>query len=203
MFYKKFLTLCSNKGISPAAAARDMKLSNSATTHWSKGTKPTKNTVFKVANYFGVPLNYLLDDTQPIVDVAELHPDDEQQEEQEREYEAGEFRFDRFVELCKQYGKKQSYLYELVGKPAKSGCNLKRTKKVEPEILEVWARELKTSVAYLNGETDDPTPEQKEKPTTPKSDELDEKALIEECAGLSKEQLEEVRKYIAYLKVRG
>lgn len=70
----------------------------------------------------------------------------------------GTFQFDRFYDLCKKYGVKQTHLYRLVGIPDKAGSNLRRTKNVKPEILEVWAKELNTSVAYLNGETDDPSP---------------------------------------------
>lgn len=91
----------------------------------------------------------------------------------------GTFQYDRFYDLCKKQGKMQSHLYDLVGLPSKAGSNLKRTKKVRPEILEVWAAELNTSAAYLNGETDDPSPvpapaapEQKEKPTVTNDDGL-------------------------------
>ena len=41
------------------------------------------------------------------------------------------FQFERFVHLCKQQGKMQSHLYDLVGLPSKAGSNLKRTKKGE------------------------------------------------------------------------
>ena len=48
----------------------------------------------------------------------------------------GTFQYDRFYDLCKKQGKMQSHLYDLVGLPSKAGSNLKRTKKVRPEILE-------------------------------------------------------------------
>lgn len=72
--------------------------------------------------------------------------------------EYGTFQYDRFYALCKQQGKTQSHLYDLVGLPSKAGSNLRRTKNVKPEILEVWAKELHTTAAYLNGETDDSSP---------------------------------------------
>lgn len=112
--------------------------------------------------------------------------------------EYGTFQYDRFYELCKQQGKMQSHLYDLVGLPSKAGSNLKRTKKVKPEILEVWAAELNTSAAYLNGETDDPSPvlapaapEQKEK--APQSD-VDR--LME---GLNAESIRKLREYAELL----
>lgn len=91
----------------------------------------------------------------------------------------GSFQFDRFYALCQKSGKTQAHLYKMVGMPDKAGSNLRRTKNVKPEILEVWAKELNTSAAYLNGETDDSSPvpapaapEQKEKPTPSEESEL-------------------------------
>ena len=43
-------------------------------------------------------------------------------------------------------------------------------------------------------------PEQKEKPAPQMENGLD--ALLKECEGLSKDELEEARRYIAYLKVK-
>lgn len=43
-------------------------------------------------------------------------------------------------------------------------------------------------------------PEQKEKPAPGEGSGLD--ALLKECEGLSKDELEEARRYIAYLKVK-
>ena len=115
--------------------------------------------------------------------------------------EYGVFQYDRFLALCKSQGKKQSHLYELVGLPPKAGSNLKRTKKVKPEILEVWAAELNTSVAYLNGETDDPTPvpnaedpaEQKENAPQSEADRLTE--------GLNDESIKKLYEYAKLLKL--
>lgn len=115
--------------------------------------------------------------------------------------EYGTFQYDRFYDLCKQQGKMQSHLYDLVGLPSKAGSNLKRTKKVRPEILEVWAAELNTSAAYLNGETDDPSPvlapaepEQKEKPNALYGIELEKlsparRALLEALDGMTEENI--------------
>ena len=115
--------------------------------------------------------------------------------------EYGIFQYERFYDLCKQTGKKQAHLYELVGLPSKAGSNLRRTKKVKPEILEVWAKELNTSVAYLNGETDDPSPapfatapEQKEKAPQSAAERLTE--------GLDEESLKKLLEYAEFLKSR-
>lgn len=95
----------------------------------------------------------------------------------------------------------QSHLYELVGLPSKAGSNLRRTKNVKPEILEVWAKELHTTAAYLNGETDDSSPvpapaapEQKEKPNALDGIELEKlsparRALLEALDGMTEENI--------------
>lgn len=63
MFYDKFVELCKARGMSPAAVARDIGLSNSSTTTWKHGAIPKGKTLQKVAEYFGVSVDYLLVDT--------------------------------------------------------------------------------------------------------------------------------------------
>lgn len=173
MFYDRFLELCRKKNVSPAAAAREMGFSNATTTQWSHGSIPSKASLSKISTYFDVSTEYLKTGIGTAATSETHSPDDS------ATIEPDTFQFERFVHLCKQQGKKQSHLYDLVGLPSKAGSNLKRTKKVKPEILEVWAAELNTSAAYLYGETDDPSPvpapaapEQKEKPTPSEKSEL-------------------------------
>lgn len=113
----------------------------------------------------------------------------------------GSFQFDRFYALCQKSGKTQAHLYKMVGMPDKAGSNLRRTKNVKPEILEVWAKELHTTAAYLNGETDDSSPvpapaapEQKEKPNALDGIELEKlsparRALLESLDGMTEENI--------------
>lgn len=195
MFYDRFLDLCRQKGVSPAAAAREMGFSNATTTQWSHGSLPSKASISKISSYFNVSAEYLKtgydnesSNERYVFDDSDL-------------IEPGTFQFVRFVNLCKQQGKMQSHLYDLVGLPSKAGSNLKRTKKVNPEILEVWAAELNTSAAYLNGETDDPSPvlapaalEQKEKPNAIDGIELEKlsparRALLEALDGMTEENI--------------
>ena len=192
MFYDRFLELCRQKGVSPAAAAREMGFSNATTTQWSHGSIPSKASLSKISTYFDVSTEYLKTGIGTAA-TSETHSPDNS-----APIEPDTFQFERFVHLCKQQGKMQSHLYDLVGLPSKAGSNLRRTKKVKPEILEVWATELNTSVAYLNGETDDPSPvpapaapEQKEK--APQSD-VDR--LME---GLNAESIRKLREYAELL----
>lgn len=62
MFFDKFNALCQQKGISCKKAAEEIGLSNSITTKWKKvGTIPDGATLVKIASFFGVSVDYLLD----------------------------------------------------------------------------------------------------------------------------------------------
>lgn len=60
MFYTNFVRLCNKNGISPSAAAEGMGFQRSVITRWSQGTTPRRATLEKVATYFGVTTDYLL-----------------------------------------------------------------------------------------------------------------------------------------------
>ena len=60
MFYTNFVKLCNRKGIAPTAAAAKMGFQRSVATRWSKGAEPRRATLEKVADYFGVSVDYLL-----------------------------------------------------------------------------------------------------------------------------------------------
>ena len=61
MFYDVFKALCDAKGVRPKRAVLEMGLSNSFATRWKKtGGNPNGETLQKVADYFGVSVDYLL-----------------------------------------------------------------------------------------------------------------------------------------------
>lgn len=60
MFFERVTELCQKKGISLSAAAKEIGLSNSAITYWKRGAVPKSSTVQKLADYFGVTVDYLL-----------------------------------------------------------------------------------------------------------------------------------------------
>jgi transcriptional regulator with XRE-family HTH domain len=65
VFYDVYYLLCKNKGVSPTRAALEIGLSKSHPTAWKKrGITPNSDTLKKVANYFGVSVDYLLGDDQ-------------------------------------------------------------------------------------------------------------------------------------------
>lgn len=60
-FYNNLEELCKKKKITLAALARELGLSNSATTYWKRGSIPKYETLKKIADYFEVEVEKLLD----------------------------------------------------------------------------------------------------------------------------------------------
>ena len=60
MFFVRVTELCKRKGISLSTAAREIGLSNSAITYWKRGSVPKASTVWKLADFFGVTVDYLI-----------------------------------------------------------------------------------------------------------------------------------------------
>lgn len=58
-FYDCLIDLCKKKGTTPASVARDIGLSNSATTYWKRGSVPKYETLKKLADYFGISVDEL------------------------------------------------------------------------------------------------------------------------------------------------
>lgn len=64
MFYENFIKLCAQKGESPNAVANKLGLSTGTVTWWKKGRIPRNPLLYKLADYFGVTVEYLLRDNQ-------------------------------------------------------------------------------------------------------------------------------------------
>lgn len=91
-----------------------------------------------------------------------------------------------FSFVCGQIGKSRGYLAEI----------LAGERDIPEKMLDPVANALGVTVTELKGEA----PEQKEKPSTPEGDGLD--ALYKECEGLDKDEVEEARRFVAYLKAK-
>ena len=60
-FVERINTLLKQKKISKAEFYKDLNLSNNATTSWGKKNQiPNAETVYKIANYLGVSMEYLI-----------------------------------------------------------------------------------------------------------------------------------------------
>lgn len=62
MFWENFSNLCNKNNISPNGLAKILSISSGSITSWKQGRVPHHNTLLKIANYFGVSVDYLLDD---------------------------------------------------------------------------------------------------------------------------------------------
>ncbi len=60
MFYDQFVKLCKARGVSPSAVMVSIGLNKSNATFWKKGSIPKGETLQKLAEYFGVSVDYLL-----------------------------------------------------------------------------------------------------------------------------------------------
>lgn len=65
MFYDLFCELCQKKGVSPTRATVEIGLSRTIGTKWkTTGATPQGETLSKIADYFGVSVDYLLGNDQ-------------------------------------------------------------------------------------------------------------------------------------------
>lgn len=63
MFFNRFKELCDERGISVYRACTDIGLNRSAVAKWKNGGRPNGTTAAKLAEYFGVTTDYLLEQT--------------------------------------------------------------------------------------------------------------------------------------------
>lgn len=73
MFKEKFIRLCNERKIAPTAVCKEVGLSNAAYTGWNEDSVPRQATLLKIADYFGVTVDYLLgkeDEKKPAEEAA-------------------------------------------------------------------------------------------------------------------------------------
>ena len=59
-FYKNYVRLCAEKGVSASAAAESVGLSRTSPNGWKSGKNPSDTTLAKLAAYFGVNVDDLI-----------------------------------------------------------------------------------------------------------------------------------------------
>lgn len=74
MFWDIFVELCEKNEKKPTPVLKDLGLSSGTATFWKKGKIPHDTTLLKIANYFGVSVDYLLgkEEKEKPTDVGEL-----------------------------------------------------------------------------------------------------------------------------------
>ncbi len=60
MFWTQYQALCQKAGKSPNGVAKELGLSSGTVTFWKNGKIPKSDTLKKIADYFGVTVDYLL-----------------------------------------------------------------------------------------------------------------------------------------------
>lgn len=64
MFYDRFIELCRKSGVKPTPLVMQMGLSSSNVSQWKKGSTPRPEVLKRLADYFNVSVEYLLESDQ-------------------------------------------------------------------------------------------------------------------------------------------
>ena len=72
MFYFNYVDLCNSINKSPSAVAEELGLKRSAVTRWSDGSVPRQATLQKIATYFGVTVDELMNGEQKEKDPTQM-----------------------------------------------------------------------------------------------------------------------------------
>jgi repressor LexA len=72
MFWKNFLGLCEKNGKSPNYVAKDLGIASGTITNWKKGSEPQPIKLKKIADYFGVSVEYLRGEPERQPDGSEV-----------------------------------------------------------------------------------------------------------------------------------
>lgn len=72
MFKKIFIDLCNGRKESPSAVCMKLGLSNAAFSKWTDESIPRRATLQRIADYFGVSVNYLLGNEQSMPSIAAI-----------------------------------------------------------------------------------------------------------------------------------
>lgn len=77
MFFDTFKKLCDDKGVTPTKASNEIGFSKGSVSYWKKkwqqgiDSKPDSYTAAKIADYFGVSVDYLLGRTDDPIDYSD------------------------------------------------------------------------------------------------------------------------------------
>ena len=64
MFWDRYFALCHSVGKTPNRVGKELGVSSGTITFWKKGKVPHHGTLLKIADYFGVTVDYLLGQNQ-------------------------------------------------------------------------------------------------------------------------------------------
>ena len=64
MFWDRFSDLCLSVGKAPNTVAKELNIPSGSITAWKGGAEPRNKTIAKLAEYFGISVNYFLESEQ-------------------------------------------------------------------------------------------------------------------------------------------
>lgn len=138
MFYERFEELCRQKGVSPSGACLAIGMSKGTSSFWKRsGATPKREALVKIAEYFDVPLAYLLDD------------------DTQDEYDTMSF-WDKFHRLCMSHGTTTSAIRQQLGLSNSVTTNWKRGAIPKHSTLQRIADIFHVPISYFYDETKDP-----------------------------------------------
>ncbi|MBR5948229.1 MAG: helix-turn-helix transcriptional regulator [Clostridia bacterium] len=71
-FYERFLGLCNGIGKTPSGVAAEIGIARSTVNKWKNGGNPTDATALKIANYFKISFDELINKKEPTDEADEL-----------------------------------------------------------------------------------------------------------------------------------
>lgn len=74
MFWQKFYDLCISKGTKPNPVGKQLGVASSTITQWKQGALPSSEILLKIAEYFGVSIDYLLGNEPIKTNITEVIP---------------------------------------------------------------------------------------------------------------------------------
>lgn len=72
MFYENFAFYCTKIGKSESAVAKDVGITSKSVTGWKNGALPRNSTLKKLADYFGITVEELMDTKKEPAGMGEL-----------------------------------------------------------------------------------------------------------------------------------
>lgn len=69
MFWNNFYNICRLNNTSPNAVCAELGLSTATATHWKNGTLPKADVLVRIADYFGVSVDYILGRTSATTEI--------------------------------------------------------------------------------------------------------------------------------------
>ena len=62
MFWENLIALCAKNETTPSALVKKLSIANGAVTKWKNGAVPHQTTLHKIADYFGITVEQLVND---------------------------------------------------------------------------------------------------------------------------------------------